>query len=148
MFYDIGSITLLKNIVFKSKITFNSSLIDHATSRPAVIISEDNNNTYFLLFTSSKIEEDKCNSCQYFHGKKGKNQIGGYINLMNIYKRNICYRNEIDFISDEKLQNVLEKFCYYQENICMDIEYPAIKEAIYLKINELKAKSNQKVLKR
>lgn len=58
MDYDIGSIVMLENVVFKTTYLNNKLtkkfILDHAKKRPAIIIAEDKENTYFLTITSGK----------------------------------------------------------------------------------------------
>ena len=113
MDYDIGSIVMLENVVFKTaylnnkltrKVTF-----DHAKKRPAIIIAEDKENTYFLTITSGKSGVKK-HKDRYYIGEKSKTEIGGYVVLTNIYKRNICFRNELCYLEPNDLLSLLIKF--------------------------------------
>ena len=138
MDYEIGSIVFIKKVIFKTsiknqKVEFYCE-VDHARSRPAIIIAEDSDYTYFLHITSKEFYEK---NNQYYIGPISKNNIGGYICLESVQKRNLCYRDEITKIDDEQLLKILRKFCEYQENIRMDEEYPKIKQLIYNTINEL-----------
>lgn len=49
MDYDIGSIVMLENVVFKTTYLNNKLtkkfILDHAKKRPAIIIAEDKENT-------------------------------------------------------------------------------------------------------
>ncbi len=146
MDYDIGSIVMLENVVFKTaylnnkltrKVTF-----DHAKKRPAIIIAEDKENTYFLTITSGKSGVKK-HKDRYYIGEKSKTEIGGYVVLTNIYKRNICFRNELCYLEPNDLLSLLIKFKKFQENIKMDEEYINISKIIDGKINELTYKKNK-----
>ncbi len=148
--YEIGSIILISNVIFKNKIIRNKLVkryeIDHAHKRPAIIIAEDENYTYFLKIISRNIKKGIIKYAQYpVFNPNEKHYIKGYISLDSIYKRPVCYRDEIESISDEDLLKLLQKFCYFQENYLMDEEYECIKKLIYEKIEEL-SKVKQKLL--
>lgn len=63
--------------------------------------------------------------------------------LTNIYKRNICFRNELCYLEPNVLLSLLIKFKKFQENIKMDEEYINISKIIDEKINELTYKKNK-----
>ena len=51
--------------------------------------------------------------------------------LTNIYKRNICFRNELFYLEPNDLLSLLIKFKKFQENIKMDEEYINISKIIF-----------------
>ena len=63
--------------------------------------------------------------------------------LTNIYKRNICFRNELCYLEPNDLLSLLIKFKKFQENIKMGEEYINISKIIDEKINELTYKKNK-----
>lgn len=77
MDYDIGSIVMLENIVFKTTYLNNKLTkkftFDHAKKRPAIIIAEDKENTHFLTITSSKCGVKKHEDRYYIGEKKNRN---------------------------------------------------------------------------
>jgi len=137
--YEIGSIILLKKIIFKTtrknNVITSRCTIDHAHRRPAIIIAEDEDFTYFLHITSKKFKHSLLN--QHYIGSKDEQLIGGFACLEAIQKRNLCYRNEIMRIENSQLREILIKFCEYEENKNIDNEKNNIKQKIYDKINEL-----------
>lgn len=150
--YEIGSIVFIEDVIFKTTIENkkikNYKMMDHAKKRPAMVLAEDDEYTYFLHITSSGIKCKSKEKIQYYLGKKTKSVIGGYIRFESIQKRPIILREEIMYIPNETLKEILTDFCYFQENVRMDDEYPKIKQFIYDKINEIeeskKGKTKQK----
>lgn len=78
MDYDIGSIVMLENIVFKTAYLNNKLTrkftFDHAKKRLAIIIAEDKENTYFLTITSGKCGVKK-HEDRYYIGEKKKQKL-------------------------------------------------------------------------
>lgn len=139
--YEIGSIVLLDNVIFKTKIEGKEikkgNRTDHAKKRPAIVIAEDEENTYFLHITSKRFVGNNEDVNQFYVGEKTDFDIGGYIQFTDIHKRDICFREEKAYLENENLKKMLIDFCNYQENIRMDEEYPKIKQIIYNKIYKL-----------
>ncbi len=152
--YEVGSIILIKNIIFKNVVIKNKVVkkceVDHARKRPAVVIAEDENYTYFLKIGSRNITRSIIKYAQYpISNSKENNRVKGYISLEGIYKVPICYRDELECILDEDLLELLKSFCDFQENYLMDEEYQNIKNIIYEKIEELsKAKKKSLINKK
>ena len=64
---EVGSIVVLKNVIFKKSFKKNKNHIDHAynTGRPAIVICQTEEKIYHLLLTHSRFQDEQMND-RYF----------------------------------------------------------------------------------
>ena len=138
--FDIGSIVVLKKIIFKKTHMRDKRTIDHAykTGRPAIVICEANDKIYHILLTHS-CYEDEYKDGRYYPIVDSKTNEGenGFIDFSEIHSRPICYERECEYIADEDLHDILVAFCTYQESVFEDDEYEEIRPYLYSLIKDL-----------
>ena len=137
--YDIGSIILVENHIFKNTKGVRKYEIDHCRKRPAIVIAEDSENFYYLTLTSTKGKDFR----QFkFHNKNKES----YITLENIYEKKIYGAIERERLSDKQLLELLQKFYNYHVNK-QDPMFKKIEKLVLAKIKEL-VLNNQQIHKK
>lgn len=132
--YSVGSIILVKNIVFKD------GGFDHAYKygRPCLIVSLLDNNIYYLLLSSSfdlkKCDESGLIIKSDYCRKKSK------LSFKNIYLTEGYYYEEKEKFSDEYLLLILKKFYNFQKSNMSDNLFSIIMDDIQNTINELSSR--------
>ena len=136
--YSVGSIILIKNIVFKN----GNKCFDHAYKygRPCLIISLLNDNIYYVPLSSSldfkKINESDIIISSKYCRKKSK------ISLKNIYFTDGYYYEEKEKFSDEDLLPILKKLYKFQTSHISDSLFNVIMADIQNTIDELSNRVN------
>lgn len=133
----IGKIVIIKNIIFKDRVTKKKGL-DHAWEfgRPCLIIYSDNEYDYFVTITSKQKKEKykiehfilenehfiptQISRYTNYNLKKSKSKtIEGSVTLSTIYKIPISGHEEIGKITFETYKTIIEnlKTLYQSENL-------------------------------
>lgn len=133
--YDIGSIILIENHIFKNAKGVRKYEIDHCKKRPAIVIAEDSENFYYLTLTSTKGKDFR----QFKFRSKNKES---YITLENIYEKKIYGAIERERLSDKQLLELLQKFYNYHVNK-QDPMFKKIEKLVLAKIKELVLNNKQ-----
>ena len=130
MFAEEQDIINLKNIVYKDAGRIDLSLTGH----PVLIINVTDTHFYYLTISSSSNKTSHRNTHQHFILKKNKENglkaPMNFINLKNIYKREIANYTPYGFVNDSLFNIIISKLKYYQENITEDELYLEIKDNI------------------
>jgi len=134
----IGSIIVVKNVIFENAIT-NKSEYDHSwdSGRPCLIIFSDEEYDYFLTLSSSeksskfdnqkfKLTDDnllyKTYNRRNVHNSKNnrKKGIRGAVNLQKVYKMPVSGHDELCKIDFETYKDVIDKLKKYHKNISLE----------------------------
>lgn len=137
--YDIGSIILVENHIFKNTKGVRKYEIDHCRKRPAIVIAEDSENFYYLTLTSTKGKDFR----QFKFRRKNKES---YITLESIYEKKIYGAIEREKLSDKQLLELLQKFYNYHVNK-QNPMFKKIEKLVLTKIKEL-VLNNQQIHKK
>lgn len=130
MFAEEQDIINLKNIIYKDAGRIDLSLTGH----PVLIIKVTDTHFYYLTISSSSNRTSHRNNHQHFILKKNKDNglkaPMNFINLKNIYKREIDNYTPYGFVNDALFKKIISELKYYQENITEDELYSEIKNDI------------------
>lgn len=137
MVSSVGSIVILKGIIFKTDGREKHYIIDHAykKGRPALVIHETEDAIYHLLITTKNADVPDFYDYELLIDKR--NGINGYVKFNEIHKRPLCYEEEIYHLSDEEMIKILKGLCLFQNTCGLDDEYEYLKPIIENKIDEL-----------
>ena len=130
MFLEKQDIINLKNIIYKDINRIDLSLSGH----PVLIICVTETHFYYLTISSSSNKTLHRNVNQHFILKKnrdnGLKSPMNYINLKNIYKREVNSYIPYGFVNDLLFKKIINALKYYQENVVMDDLYLEVKNKI------------------
>lgn len=127
MYFKEGDILYLNNTKFKDGI-LDSSIKGH----PVLVLKIYNEVFYYLIITSNVKRGLK--PLSYYKIYKDKNnKLRKDISFVNV--KNIYYRNIDNYIARGRLKssdymNVLKNLKYFQENIKLDEEYTKLKKVL------------------
>jgi len=139
----VGNVTRMKNLCFKSNRNKANYVLDHAykIGRPVLIFAEDEEYMYYFTMTSKGLNK---------YGKKfndvfeiNMNHCGlkdSYINVCEIYRKKIHGYEELGYLDDNDMANLLKYFRYYQEHINKDEYYDEVSPIINEYLNDIKVK--------
>ena len=105
-FFDKGSIILVRDIIFKE------GMLDHAykAGRPCLIIDIDDD--YITFLTLSTLHNKKIYDHDYLFNDcddlNFKNDT--YVNLQHIYRKRICFYEEVSHLNQKEYFKILRKF--------------------------------------
>lgn len=107
--YSVGSIILMKNLVFKN----GNKCFDHAykCGRPCLVVSLFNDSVYFIPLTS-KIYNQRYGEGIEINDKYCKKR--SIVNVSNIYRRDGYYYEESCKLEDTDLLKILNYLYKYQ----------------------------------
>lgn len=128
MFLQIGDIIIVRGTVFKENGLYDPRIYGH----PALVLDATDEMFYYLIISSKKNNIGDSRQYYYFKNKISYSETkhNGFINCKNIYKRATAFHTVRDNFSDELLNNVLNRFIYYQEYVFQDEFYNQIKENV------------------
>lgn len=130
MFLEKQDIINLKNIIYKDINRVDLSLSGH----PVLIICVTETHFYYLTISSSSNKTLHRNVNQHFILKKnrdnGLKSPMNYINLKNIYKREVNSYIPYGFVNDLLFKKIISALEFYQENVVMDDLYLEVKNKI------------------
>ena len=135
--YSVGSIILMKNLVFKN----GNKCFDHAykCGRPCLVVSLFNDSVYFIPLTS-KIYKQRYREGIVLNDKYCKKR--SIVNVSNIYCRDGYYYEESCKLEDTDLLKILNYLYKYQTLKKCDDLFFIIKDDIQNTIGTLSNKVN------
>ena len=135
MICKVGSIFHNENIVFKNDNSYDINSKYH----PCLIISEDEENFYYLTLTS-QIPYRSLADKYYKLKRNNDNNLKkeSYVNLRYIYKKPICWIEEVGFVNEDILKDLFTYLDMVQEKY-KDKDYELIKDKISA-VNSVKGK--------
>lgn len=141
-----GQIVIVKNIIFKDYNNEGFRLNrDAHLERPCLVISEIDDKRYMLPISSSinnkyyKTENIQISNYDLLYRTLRYNRC--YIKLDKIIKRDICYKEPVDYLDKIKYYKCLLKLIMYYERLEFEVEeYEMIKDNLKEQIEKIKAK--------
>ena len=125
----VGKIFFESNLIFKKTGNFYNKQIDHAKTRPVLIIAESEEYLYYLKI-SSNIGASST-SVEIFN-KYGQSK-NSFVSVDQIFRKPICFIKDIQMISKNNILEILIMLKRYNEKIHKDEYY----DEINAKIDEL-----------
>lgn len=109
---ELGGIVIFKNIVFRNRNISKTHEIDHSfySGRPCIYIGEYDDNMYFLPITSPDLRREQKSFDvmirQRDHSRLSKDCK---VNFVNIIKKPIAFYNQIDFLNESEINEMIDK---------------------------------------